>query len=156
TPAGGNESDADFGNLNNTATMTAYYNDLILFFQKAGAFPTKRVVLHVEPDFWGFMEQRSANDNAATVPAKVSETGIAPLQRLRTTDACFARVVVKLRDAYAPTVTLAHHLSIWGSNIDIAITNPPDAQVDALRVRAANFHTSLGGTFDLVFTDIAD
>ena len=63
-------------NLNNTATMTAYYNDLKLFFQKAGAFPTQKVVLHVEPDLWGYMEQRSTNDNAATVPAKVSETGV--------------------------------------------------------------------------------
>ena len=69
-------------NLNNTATMTAYYNDLKLFFQKAGAFTGQRVVLHVEPDFWGYMEQRALSDNAATVPAKVSETGIAELQGL--------------------------------------------------------------------------
>ena len=65
-----------FTNLNNTATMTAYFNDLKLFFQKAGAFPTQKVVLHVEPDLWGYMEQRSANDDAKTVTAKVAETGI--------------------------------------------------------------------------------
>jgi hypothetical protein len=29
--------------------MTAYWNDP-LFFQRAGASPTNRVVLHVEPD----------------------------------------------------------------------------------------------------------
>ena len=156
TPAGGSESDADFGNLNNTATMTAYYNDLILFFQKAGAFPAQRVVLHVEPDFWGYMEQRSTGDNAATVPAKVSETGVTGLQGLPSTVAGFARAVVTLRDTYAPNVTLAYHLSVWGTNFDIAISNPPDAQVDALGIRAANFYTSLGANFDLVFTDIAD
>jgi hypothetical protein len=156
SPGGGSESDADFGNLNDTATMTAYYNDLILFFQKAGAFPTRRVVLHVEPDFWGYMEQRSANDNAASLPAKVSETGIAALQGLPGTVGGFARAVVKLRDTYAPNVTLAYHLSVWGTNVDIAISNPPDAQIDALGIRAANFYTSLGAAFDLVFTDIAD
>ena len=75
TPGGGSESDADFANLNNTATMTAYFNDLKLFFQKAGAFPAQKVVLHVEPDLWGYMEQRPTNDDARTVPAKVSETG---------------------------------------------------------------------------------
>lgn len=155
-PGGGSESDADFANLNNTATMTAYYNDLILFFRKAGAFPAQRVVLHVEPDFWGYMEQRSANDNAASVPARVSETGIAALQGLPSTVAGFAQAVVKLRDLYAPNVTLAYHLSVWGTNFDIAISNPPDAQVDALGVRAAAFYTSLGANFDLVFTDIAD
>ena len=38
----GGESNGNFTNLNNTATMTAYYNDLKLFFQKAGAFPHRR------------------------------------------------------------------------------------------------------------------
>src|SRR6185295_6433005 len=33
-PGGGGESAALFANLNNTATMTAYYNDLTLFFRK--------------------------------------------------------------------------------------------------------------------------
>jgi hypothetical protein len=156
SPGGGSESDADFGNVNNTATMTAYYNDLILFFQKAGAFPSQRIVLHVEPDFWGYMEQRSTNDNAAALPAKVSETGIAALQGLPSTVSGFARAIVKLRDAYAPNVLLAYHLSVWGTNVDIAISNPPDAQVDALAVRAATFYASLSANFDLAFTDIAD
>jgi len=156
SPAGGSESAADFGNLNNTATMTAYYNDLTLFFRKAGAFPSQRIVLHVEPDFWGYMEQRSAGDNAATVSAKVSETGIAALQGLPSTAAGFARAVVKLRDTYAPNVMLAYHLSVWGTNVDIGISNPTDAQIDALGIRAANFYASLGANFDIVFTDIAD
>src|SRR5207342_3400699 len=72
TPGGGSESDANFANLNNTATMTAYFTDVKLFFQKAGAFPSQKVVLHVEPDFWGYMEQRSTGDDAKTVAAKVS------------------------------------------------------------------------------------
>ena len=38
--------------------MTAYYNDLKLFFRKAGAFPGRMVVLHVEPDLWGFIQNR--------------------------------------------------------------------------------------------------
>jgi len=156
SPGGGAESDADFANLNNTATMTAYYNDLILFFQKAALFPGRRVVLHVEPDFWGYMQQRSAGDNASSVAAKVSETGIAALQGLPGTVAGFARAVVTLRDTYAPNVMLAYHLSVWGTKVDIAISNPTDPQVDALGVRAANFYTSLGANFDIVFTDIAD
>jgi len=72
-PGGGAEPDADFANLNNVATMTAYYNDLKLFFQKAGAFPTQLVVLHVEPDLWGYLQQRATADNAASVTAKRSE-----------------------------------------------------------------------------------
>jgi hypothetical protein len=155
-PGGGGESDAVFTNLNNTATMTAYYNDLTLFFQKAGAFTGQRVVLHVEPDFWGFMQQRASNDTAATLTARVSETGIAALQGLPSTVAGFAQAVVRLRDTYAPNVTLAYHLSVWGTNVDIAISDPPDATVDALGVRAANFYKSLNANFDLAFAEFSD
>ncbi len=155
-PGGGGESDAVFANLNNTTTMTAYYNDLALFFQKAGAFTGQRVVLHVEPDFWGYMQQRSTTDAATTVPAKVSETGIPSLQGLPSNVAGFAQAVVRLRDAYAPNVTLGYHMSVWGTNVDVAISNPPDATVDALAVRAATFYKSLNANFDLSFAEFSD
>jgi hypothetical protein len=156
SPGGGGEPDAIFANLNNTATMTAYYADLTLFFQKAGAFTGQRVVLHVEPDFWGYVQQRSSGDAAATVAAKVSETGIATLQGLPSNVAGFAQAIVRLRNAYAPNVTLAYHLSVWGTNVDIAISNPPDATVDALAGRAAAFYRSLNANFDLSFAEFSD
>ena len=90
------------------------------------------------------------------MPAKVSETGIAALQGLPSNVAGFAQAVVKLRDTYAPNVTLAYHLSVWGTNVDIAISDPPDATVDALAVRAANFYKSLGANFDLSFAEFSD
>ena len=92
-PGGGSESNADLTNLNNTATMTAYYNDLKLFFQKAGAFHGQLVVLHVEPDLWGYIEQASTNGDAATVAAKVSETGLTELAGLPSNVSGFARAV---------------------------------------------------------------
>lgn len=50
-PCGGcAEKDKDLAHLNDTATMTALYNDLKLFYQRAGAFPNTLVVLNVEPD----------------------------------------------------------------------------------------------------------
>ncbi len=155
-PGGGSESNADFTNLNNTATMTAYFNDLTLFFQKAGAFPTQKVVLHVEPDFWGYMEQRAANDDARTVTAKIAETGIPQLAGLPGNVSGFARAIVALRDAYAPNVILGYHISVWGTNIDIALSNPSDAQVDALGTRAAAFYTSLGAGFDITLGEFSD
>ena len=46
-------------NLRNTETMTAYYNDVELFLQRASASPATMVVLHVEPDLWGYIQQRA-------------------------------------------------------------------------------------------------
>jgi hypothetical protein len=155
TPGGGSESDAVYNNLNNTATMTAYYNDLRLFFQKAGAFQNRMVVLHVEPDLWGFIQNRFG-DNAGTVPARVSETGVADLAGLPSNVSGFARAVLRLRDRYAPNVVLGYHISVWGTGHDIILSNPADATVDALGTRAAAFYTSLGANFDIAFAEFSD
>ena len=155
-PGGGSESNADFTNLNNATTMTAYYNDVKLFFQKAGAFPGQAVVLHVEPDLWGYIEQLSTTDNASTVAAKVSETGLAELAGLPSNVSGFARAIIKLRDTYAPNVLVTYHLSVWGTGTDIALADPSDATVDALGARAAAFYNSLGANFDLTFAEFSD
>jgi len=155
-PGGGAEPDAVFTNLSNTATMTAYFNDLKLFFQKAGAFPAQKVVLHVEPDLWGYMQRRSTNDDARTVPAKVAETGIPLLAGLPSNMAGFAGAVLKLRDAYAPNVILGYHISVWGTGVDIALSDPSDATVDTLAARAAAFYTSLAADFGIAFAEFSD
>lgn len=155
-PGGGGESSAVFTNLSNTATMTAYYNDLKLFFQRAGAFPGQKVVLHVEPDFWGYMQGRVSNDDARSVPAKVAETGLPELAGLPSTVSGFARAVLKLRDTYAPNVMVGYHISVWGTGVDISISNPPDATVDTLAARAAAFYTSLAANFDIAFAEFSD
>ena len=48
----------------NTATMAAWYADLRLFFQRAAGDTT--VVLHVEPDLWGYIEQATGTADDAT------------------------------------------------------------------------------------------
>ena len=155
-PGGGSEGDANYANLNNTSTMRAYYDDLKLFFQKAAAFPNHMVVLHVEPDLWGYMQHRATNDDARTVAAKVSETGLAELAGLPSNVSGFARAIVRLRDTYAPNVVLGYHISVWGTGVDIALSNPSDGTVDALAGRAAAYYSSLGADFDILFAEFSD
>src|SRR6202171_3009730 len=76
TPStGANESDRDFNNLNNTATMNAYYASFKRLLVKAGLFG-QQVVIHIEPDFWGYMQQRATTD-ASSVTASVASSGLA-------------------------------------------------------------------------------
>jgi hypothetical protein len=156
SPGGGSESNAVFANVNNTTTMTAYFNDVKLFMQKAGAFPAQRVVLHVEPDLWGYLQQRSTGDDAKTVPARVSETGLPELAGLPSNVSGIARGFVNLRNTYAPNVVLGYHVSVWGTGNDIVLSNPPDATVDALGARAAAFYKSLAADFDIAFAEFSD
>src|SRR5215469_11859682 len=104
------DGDADYNNLQNVSTMTAYYNDLKLFFGRAAQSPRQMVVLHVEPDLWGYLEQRATNGDASTVPAQVSSTGLSELTSLPNTAAGFAQAIVQLRNTYAPNVLLGYHL----------------------------------------------
>ena len=148
------EADANLANLNNRATMAAYYDDLRLFFQRAGAFPNTTVILHVEPDLWGYIEQRARNDDARTVPASVASSGVPELAGLPDDATGFAQAVIRLRDRYAPNVLVAYHMSIWGTMHDTLYEKTAD--VDALATRAAAFYASLGARFDIAFTDGPD
>jgi hypothetical protein len=110
----------------------------------------------VEPDLWGYLQQRSSSDDAKTVTAKVSESGLPEMAGLPGNASGFARGLVKLRDTYAPNVILGYHVSVWGTGHDIALSNPPDATVDALAARAAAFYKSLAANFDIAFAEFSD
>jgi hypothetical protein len=153
---GQGDGDADFNNLQNRQTMTLYYQDLKLFFQRAARFPSTKVVLHVEPDLWGFMEQRSTGDNATTVPVQVAVTGMTELNGLPNNLAGFAQAVTRLRNQYAPNVYLAYHVSIWGTGNDILYSDPDNATVTNLATRAGNFFLSLNSGFDIAFAEFSD
>jgi len=142
-------------NLTNVATMGAYWRDLQLFFQRASREST-HVVLHLEPDLWGYIEQRAIGDDAATVPAQVADAGLPELIDLPNNASGFARGIVRLRDRYAPNVLLGYHLSRWGVGEDIAHTRPSDAAVDAFAMRSARFYHSLVAKFDITFSEFSD
>ena len=129
----GDELQADVGNLRNASTMRAYWADLTVFFKRAGA-THRRVLLHVEPDMWGYLEQAGQTRLARS----------------------FAHHVVRLRNRYAPNVKLGYHLSVWGTKVDIAIQDPRGREVDRLAAKAARFYRSLRTRFDFVFGEFAD
>jgi hypothetical protein len=149
------EADGDIANLGNTSTMSAFYADLKLFFQRAGAFAGTAVVLHVEPDLWGYIQQRFGDD-AAAAPAQVGATGMSELAGLPNTVAGMAQAIVKLRDTYAPNVILGYHLSLWGTRVDPLYSKPTDTEIDVLATRSAAFYGSLHAAFDVVFAEVSD
>jgi hypothetical protein len=155
-PAGGGEAQADLANATNLDTMKAYWADVRLLFQRIRGATTKPVVVHVEPDFWGFVQQAARGDDASTVPAAVASTGVPELAALPNTAAGFAQAFVKLRDVLAPNVLLAYHLSGWGTKHDIVYEDPPDATVRAYATRSAAFERSLHAHFDVSFEDFSD
>src|SRR3981081_717582 len=73
---GADESARDFSNLNNAATMNAYYANFVLLMQTAHTFGGQ-VIVQVEPDLWGYLEQRANNGSPASLAASVASSGYA-------------------------------------------------------------------------------
>jgi hypothetical protein len=155
SPGGGDEGTADRSNLKNNSTMSSYWSDVTLLFTHMGAYSSK-VVVDIEPDLWGYIQQASTGDNGASVQASVASSGNSDLAGLPNNAAGFAQAFVRLRDKYAPNVILGYELSMWGTMTDPLYQNTPLSQIDALAARSTAFQQSLGAPFDLVFTDPAD
>jgi hypothetical protein len=149
------ETSADLGNLDNQTTMRAYYLDLKAFFVRAAAAGGP-VVLHLEPDLFGYIEQHASANDASRVPAAVASTGIAELRGIPDTAAGFAQAVLVLRRDYARNVIVGYPISIWGTGKDIHLSHPSSSEVDIMAAEAAAFYRSLHADFDVTFTELTD
>jgi hypothetical protein len=130
-PAGG----SDLAHKRNPATMRAYWADYELLLRRvAAAAGGRRVIIHVEPDLWGYLEQSNA-------------TGVAR---------SFAQRLIALRNRLAPHVLLAWHLSAWGTNAVPTDARVSFSRVDQLAAVSAAFYQALHAHFDLVFYDVTD
>ena len=133
--AGSTEWQKDLSNLRDAATMRAYWADYGLLLRRVAASAGNHlVVIHVEPDLWGYLEQAHAGALARS----------------------FAHRLIALRNRLAPRVKLAWHLSVWGTDEDPTYSKPSLAHMDALAARSAGFYTSLHAHFDVVFHDVTD
>jgi hypothetical protein len=171
----GQDQASDYTNVNNTSTMASYFGNFVLLLQKAAVYG-KKVVIHVEPDFWGMMQQKAAGAGPAGVSASVASSSYtcpAPLSghclsAFPNTVQGFAYALLYLRDQYAHNVVMATHASPWASNIDIGSdTNPgtnaaTEADKTAAFLAAAGLTSNSPGippgisTWDVVFNDVAD
>lgn len=133
--SGADELTRDLSNLRNRATMRAYWADWSLLLRRVARAAAKHpVVIHAEPDLWGYLERARATALARS----------------------FARHLIALRNRLAPHLLLAWHLSSWGTGEDFTYAKPSLAHMDALAARSAAFYESLHASFDLVFSDVAD
>ena len=148
------EASADLGNLANAPTMSAYFADLREFFARA-ATPRGPVVLHLEPDLFGYIEQRAARRQRRHGAGGRRRERI--LAGLPQNAAGFAQAVLALRDRIAPNVLVGYPISIWGTGLDVHFSHPErrpgrsdGGAVGALLPLAAR------ANFDLSFTEVSD
>ena len=152
---GGSEQSAVLANLNNTVDDAGVLGRSQAVLPAGRRLPEHAVVLHVEPDMWGYVQQAASNDNAATFPRRSARPASRSWPGCRTTSPGMAQGIVRLRNQYAPNVILGYHVSVWGTGTDISMSDPSDSQVDALGNRAGAFYNSLGASFDVAFGEFS-
>jgi hypothetical protein len=161
---GGHNVQQDTANLNSPSTMSAYYANWVLMLQKIGAFG-KPVLVIVEPDLWGFLEDATnGTDNAASIPASVNSSGYPDAAGFPDNAQGFTWALLHMRDKYAPNAILALHASCWAAGNDIATSTDPNLDVTAKVQREAAFLNSAGlvgnpsgvSSWDVLSNDVAD
>ena len=160
--AGTSEGDRDFNNLNNTTTMNAYFANFVLLMKTAHTFGGQ-VIVQVEPDLWGYLQDRANNASPATLTAAVASSGHADVAGIPNTAQGFGYALLHLRDLYGPNVVLGIHASLWATRRDIAVDTDPTLDPNAVADQTSAFLNAAGvasnpygSTFDLVFNDVAD
>ncbi|MGH2487919.1 MAG: hypothetical protein ACRDHE_18105 [Ktedonobacterales bacterium] len=163
--SGSGQNGTDLAHLTSATTMNAYYADWALLMQKIGAYG-KPVLVIVEPDLWGFMQQAvSGHGNSATsIPASVTSSGYADAQGFANNAQGFAWTLLHIRDKYAANAILALHASPWGTGTDIASDTSANVNATSIGAQTAQFLNTAGltnpptgiSTFDVISNDIAD
>lgn len=160
----GRDYQQDPANLTSPTVMKAYYANWVLLLRKIAAFG-KPVLIIVEPDLWGYLQQSThGDDNAASVPASVSSSGFSDAVSYPNTVQGFAWALLHMRDIYARNALLAIHASLWATNTDIGSDTRSSLDLVGLAQREARFLNSAGlqdnpagvSTWDLLSNDVAD
>lgn len=123
--------------LTTDSYMKAYWEGARLLFERLGALDTPAVV-HLEPDFWGFMQQSGTPSELRAIVSKYADECSGLPDDLSGMGKC----LIELCRTYAPKTLIGFHASTWGA--------PRAAAV-------ADYLFELGaGEADLVFTDMLD
>jgi hypothetical protein len=98
--------------LTNDAFMAPYWSGARLLFQRLAAFG-KPAVVHLEPDFWAFAQQRNGNPSAIPAHVTAHATECADLPNDLTG---VGRCLVRLARRIAPKVVVGFHASAWAGS----------------------------------------
>ncbi len=112
--------------LRDAARMDVYMNDVKLLYARLAALDTPAVV-HFEPDFMGYMQQRMTEQGATpdSYDVALHTPGFRDCDDLPETARGWVRCLVRLARTTAPKVKLGFHASQWAVFYDPADIDAP-------------------------------
>jgi hypothetical protein len=154
TVSGGVESVAELDSLNEAARVRRYLADWRFLAARVAEATADPVILHVEPDLWGYGQGRKGND-PTTIP--VALTGADPAcAGLPDHFGGLARCMVAIAAAVAPNARVALHVSPWAAQFDAFLDNGPSFDLLGHADRTAAYMNALGASTPLWVVDMTD
>jgi hypothetical protein len=107
----------------NVGIMTRYYNDWRFLLQKIG---TTKALLHIEPDFWGYVRQAG---DPTTLAAAVGTANSTDCSTQPATIAGMGQCMIAMVRKYAPNALVGLQASAWNiaGNTDKSVNVATDA-----------------------------
>ena len=132
----------NYGVFTDGARMRQYLLDYRLLYQRLAAFD-KPAVVTIEPDFFGYLENRvrETDTAASAMPATLHFADVHDCDDLPETVAGLTRCLVAMARAIAPKVRVGFHASQWGAWYD---ATDPDADVAGAAAEVGGFLLSVG------------
>ncbi|MBU3057480.1 RICIN domain-containing protein [Pseudomonas indica] len=126
--------------VNDAQLLKRYLDDFRFFLQQIGDSQT---MVHLEPDFWGYVRANNANPHA--VPAQVTAANSTDCAQEENSAAGLASCLISMTRKYAPNSTVGIHVSCWDYNME----GKPQ--------QCAQFYKDLGASKgDFLVTDASD
>ncbi len=149
----GKEGPAQLAALEGSALLTRYFNDWRFLLQQIG---DDVVLLHIEPDLWGYVEQADTQSLPATKPP-VATANPTDCSGEPSTMTGFARCLIKMVRKYAPNAKVGLHASPWGTSMDVVANANLSLDVKAEAEQLADFLAGLGAQDgDYIVADVSD
>lgn len=153
--AGDVEGAPEVAQLADGAKLSAYLADFRFLCQVIAKSSGIPVIIHVEPDFWGYGQQ--VNHDPSLIPAAVSAASADECAGLKDTMAGFARCLLAIARAEAPNALVGFHASAWGAGADALINSDPNFDLAAHAAQTAEFMKALGADkADLIVVEMSD
>jgi hypothetical protein len=116
----------------NVGIMTRYYNDWRFLLQKIGS---AKALLHIEPDFWGYVRQAG---NPTTLAAAVGSANPTDCSAQPSTIAGMGKCMIAMVRKYAPNALVGLQASAWNiaGNTSAGVDVATDAQQVATMLAA--------------------
>jgi hypothetical protein len=106
------------GVLTDPGYMGPYWEQIELLFERLAEFD-KPAVVHLEPDFWAYMQQRSGGD-AASMPVLIHDH-VEGCDEQPENMVGFGHCIVKLSRTISPKVVLGFHASRWAGEANATV-----------------------------------